>query len=56
MWKPKNDLLGTALTKRSYRVMADLIEDNTYKWLSWLRFCEYDGDMMVLAQAKMKEE
>jgi hypothetical protein len=36
--------------------MADLTEDNTYKMLSFLRFAEWDGDMMVLAQAKMRDE
>ena len=56
LYKAKNDLLGTALTKRNYRVMADLTEEATYKWLSWMRFLEYDGDMMVMAQAKMREE
>ena len=36
--------------------MADLEEEETFKWLSWLRFVEYDGDMMVLAQAKSKDQ
>jgi hypothetical protein len=35
--------------------MANLEEEETFKWLSWLRFVEYDGDMMVLAQAKSKD-
>lgn len=56
LWKAKNDMLGTALSKRTYRVMADLTEDATTKFMSYCRFCEYDGDMMVLAQAKMREE
>ena len=36
--------------------MADLREENTYKFLSFMRFVEYDGDMMLLAAAKMKDE
>jgi len=48
--------LGASLTKRTYRVMADLREENTYKFLSFMRFVEYDGDMMLLAAAKMKDE
>jgi len=36
--------------------MADLSDDTTYKWLSWMRFCEYEGDMMTLIQAKMRDE
>ena len=49
LFQAKNELLGTALVKRTYRVMADLQEEETFKWLSWLRFVDYDGDMMVLA-------
>jgi len=48
--------LGTALTKRTYRVMADLREESTYKFMSFLRCVEYDGDMMLLAAAKMQDE
>lgn len=55
LFQAKNELLGTALVKRTYRVMADLQEEETFKWLSWLRFMDYDGDMMVLAQAKSKD-
>lgn len=55
LFQAKNELLGTALVKRTYRVMADLQEEETFKWLSWLRFVDYDGDMMVLAQAKSKD-
>jgi hypothetical protein len=36
--------------------MADLTEESTFKFLSWVRFCEYEGDMMVLIQAKLREE
>lgn len=36
--------------------MTDLAEDTTIKMMSYLRFCEWDGDMMVLAQAKMRDE
>ena len=32
--------------------MADLQDEQTYKWLSWMRFLQYDGDMLVLAQYK----
>lgn len=49
-------MLGSTLTKRNYRVMADLREESTYKFLSFMRFVEYDGDMMLLAAAKMKDE
>lgn len=56
LFQAKNELLGTALVKRTYRVMADLQEEETFKWLSWLRFVDYDGDMMVLAQAKSKDK
>jgi len=55
LFQAKNELLGTALVKRTYRVMADLQEEETFKWMSWLRFVDYDGDMMVLAQAKSKD-
>jgi protein-histidine N-methyltransferase len=51
-YKTKYELLGTALQKRTYRVMADLQDEQTYKWLSWMRFLQYDGDMLVLAQYK----
>lgn len=56
LFQAKNELLGTALVKRTYRVMADLQEEETFKWMSWLRFVDYDGDMMVLAQAKSKDQ
>lgn len=36
--------------------MADLSEESTFKFLSWCRFVEFDGDMMVLAQAKIRDE
>lgn len=36
--------------------MADLTEESTFKFLSWVRFCEYEGDMMVIAQAKIRYE
>lgn len=55
-YKAKYELLGTALAKRNYRVMADLTEEMTYKWLSWCRFVVYEGDMMVLAQAKIRDQ
>lgn len=48
LYKQKNDLLGTALTKRTYKVMADLTDEMTFKFFSWLRFVEFSGDMMVL--------
>ncbi len=56
LFSSKRDLLGNEPTKRTYRALADLTEDNTYKLLSFLRFAEWDGDMMVLAQAKMRDE
>jgi len=56
LWSQKNELLGTAMSKRTYRIMADFTEDQTYRWLSYLRFIEYDGDMMILVQAKAREE
>lgn len=56
LFSQKHDLLYPSLTKRTYRVMADLREENTYKFLSFMRFVEYDGDMMLLAAAKMKDE
>lgn len=56
LFKQKNDLLGQELGKRTYRAMADLTEENTYKMLSFLRYCEWDGDMMTLVQAKMRDE
>ena len=55
-FKQKTDLLGEEMMKRTYRCMADLSEDGTYKCLSFLRFCEFDGDMMILAAAKMRDE
>jgi hypothetical protein len=36
--------------------MADLREESTHKFMSFLRFVEYDGDMMLLAAAKMQDE
>ncbi len=51
----KNELLGTALSKRTYRVMADFTEASTFKWLSWCRYVVYEGDMMLLAQFKIKD-
>lgn len=56
LWQQKNELLGQALSRRTYRVMAELNDEATYKFLSWLRYCEYDGDMMQMAQAKMRDE
>lgn len=53
-WKEKNDLLGSALAKRTYRVMADLQEENTIKCFSYLRFLEFDGDMILMFEAKQK--
>lgn len=52
LFKEKNELLGTALCKRTYRVMADLNEEATLKCMSYLRFLEYDGDMMLLFEFK----
>lgn len=52
----KKDLLGQESFKRSYRTMTDLTEDTTIKMMSFLRFSEWDGDMMILAQAKMRDE
>lgn len=52
----KAALLGTAPTGRIYRVLADLTEEATLKCLSWLRFHEYDGDLMILVEAKSHEE
>jgi hypothetical protein len=52
----KNELLGTALAKRTYRVMADLTDETTFKFLSWCRYVEFQGNMMILVQAKMKDE
>jgi histone-lysine N-methyltransferase SETD3 len=52
----KNELLGTALNKRTYRVMADLTETSTFKWLSWCRYVVFEGDMMLLAQMKIKDQ
>ena len=49
-------MLGGAPKSRNYRVMADLSEESTFKFLSWCRFVEFDGDMMVLAQAKIRDE
>jgi len=49
-------LLGTALTKRTYKVMADLTDEMTFKFFSWIRFVEFTGDMMILVQAKIKDE
>lgn len=48
LFTAKNDLLGTAMNKRTYRIMADFTEEQTYRWLSYMRFLEYDGDMMHL--------
>jgi len=45
----KKDLLGQESFKRSYRTMTDLTEDTTIKMMSFLRFSEWDGDMMILA-------
>ena len=56
LYKAKNDLLGTALTKRTYRLMADLTDEATFKFFSWCRFVEFSGDLMVLVQAKIKDE
>jgi len=36
--------------------MADLRGENTYKFLSFMRFIEFDGDMMLLVAAKQREE
>lgn len=36
--------------------MADLTEEATLKCLSWLRFHEFQGDLMVLVEAKSHEE
>ena len=36
--------------------MADLTDDMTFKFFSWIRFVEFSGDMMVLVQAKIKDE
>lgn len=52
----KKELLGLESFKRTYRTMTDLTEDSTVKMMSYLRFAEWDGDMMVLAQAKMRDE
>lgn len=52
----KYDLLGTALSKRTYRVMADIMDDGTFKFLSWCRYVEFQGNMMVLVTAKMQDE
>ncbi len=52
----KAELLGQELTKRTYRVLADITEENTYKMLSFLRFVEWDADMMMLVEAKMRDE
>lgn len=56
LWQQKNDLLGQALSRRTYRVMAEISDDGTLKFFSWLRFCEYEGDMMQLMQIKMHDE
>jgi protein-histidine N-methyltransferase len=56
LFAQKRNLLGAEPIKRTYRAMADLTEENTYKLLSFMRFAEWDGDMLVLAQAKMRDE
>jgi hypothetical protein len=37
-------------------VLADITEENTYKMLSFLRFVEWDADIMMLVEAKMRDE
>lgn len=56
LFAQKRSLLGAEPIKRTYRAMSDLTEENTYKLLSFMRFAEWDGDMLVLAQAKMRDE
>lgn len=48
--------MGSELTKRTYRVLADTTEENTSKMLSFIRFVEWDADMMILIEAKMRDE
>ena len=36
--------------------MADLTDEMTFKFFSWIRFVEFTGDMMILVQAKIKDE
>ena len=36
--------------------MADFTETSTFKFLSWCRFCQCDSDLMILAQAKYKDQ
>lgn len=52
----KNELLGNELTKRTYRALADITEENCIKMFSFLRFVEFDGDIMILVEAKMIDE
>lgn len=56
LYNQKYELIGNELTNRTYRCMADLGEENTYKMFSYLRFIEFDGDMMTLQAAKMRDE
>ena len=56
LFQQKEELLGNETIKRSYRVMADISEETTHKLMSYLRFIEFDGNMMVLHSAKMRDE
>lgn len=56
LYAQKAELLGSELTKRTYRVLADTTEENTSKMLSFIRFVEWDADMMILIEAKMRDE
>lgn len=55
LYVQKTELLGASLTKRTYRVMASLGEEATYKFFSYLRLIEHEGDMMLLVASKMKD-
>lgn len=55
IYNQKYELLGTALAKRTYRVKADLTDETTVKFFSWCRYVEFQGNMMILSQAKTDE-
>lgn len=58
MYSVKYEMLGTALARRTYRVMTDLEDNTTFKLLSWLRFCEATeaGEIELLYKYKAADQ
>jgi len=56
LYQEKVKLIGTAPSRRTYRLMTDWEDFTTNKMMSWMRYIEYTGDFSLLVDHKGRNQ